>query len=214
MSEIRRHCLNKIRESFKTHDFVITDIEKNELMEKANTLTETSDKFILFEKNRIDKIMSDNFQLELIEYPEIIEKSIYNTTIKYARVNMIERSWSCSKFKEYYKRKYLSIHANISYNKNASFVLDKLKYGYWRPEQLIELSYMELFPEKWEELLLNNKKKMAMLSRAIVQDGTSMFKCGKCRLNNCTYFQMQTRSADEPMTTFVTCLNCDKRWKC
>jgi transcription elongation factor S-II len=24
---------------------------------------------------------------------------------------------------------------------------------------------------------------------------------------------MQTRSADEPMTTFVTCLVCDKHWK-
>ncbi|KAK4515061.1 uncharacterized protein ATC70_002671 [Mucor velutinosus] len=37
---------------------------------------------------------------------------------------------------------------------------------------------------------------------------TDMFRCGKCRGRKCTYFQMQTRSADEPMTTFVTCVNC------
>ena len=28
---------------------------------------------------------------------------------------------------------------------------------------------------------------------------TDQFKCGKCRQRRCKYFQMQTRSADEPM---------------
>jgi transcription elongation factor S-II len=38
--------------------------------------------------------------------------------------------------------------------------------------------------------------------------------CSGCkRKTNCDYYQQQTRSADEPMTTFVTCLECDKRWK-
>ena len=27
------------------------------------------------------------------------------------------------------------------------------------------------------------------------------------------YIQLQTRSADEPMTTFVLCLECGNRWK-
>lgn len=45
------------------------------------------------------------------------------------------------------------------------------------------------------------------------QAETDMFKCGKCRGRRCTYFQMQTRSADEPMTTFVTCVNCGNHWK-
>ena len=36
----------------------------------------------------------------------------------------------------------------------------------------------------------------------------------KCKGNKCRYYQMQTRSADEPMTTFVTCLSCANRWKC
>jgi len=40
-----------------------------------------------------------------------------------------------------------------------------------------------------------------------------VFKCGKCKSMKTTYYQMQTRSADEPLTTFVTCLNCEKRWK-
>jgi hypothetical protein len=44
------------------------------------------------------------------------------------------------------------------------------------------------------------------------QAETDMYKCGKCRGRKCTYFQMQT-SADEPMTTFVTCVNCGNHWK-
>ncbi|KAL3060485.1 hypothetical protein OYC64_014936 [Pagothenia borchgrevinki] len=45
--------------------------------------------------------------------------------------------------------------------------------------------------------------------------GTSsdMFQCSKCRKKNCTYNQVQTRSADEPMTTFVLCNECGNRWK-
>ncbi|VDP28104.1 unnamed protein product [Soboliphyme baturini] len=42
---------------------------------------------------------------------------------------------------------------------------------------------------------------------------TDMFKCGKCHKKNCTYTQVQTRSADEPMTTFVFCRECGNRWK-
>jgi len=42
---------------------------------------------------------------------------------------------------------------------------------------------------------------------------TDLLKCGKCNKRNCTYNQIQTRSADEPMTTFVLCNECGNRWK-
>jgi len=52
-------------------------------------------------------------------------------------------------------------------------------------------------------------------SRLAIAEGTKtdLLTCGKCRKNNCTYNQMQTRSADEPMTTFVLCNECGNRWK-
>lgn len=42
---------------------------------------------------------------------------------------------------------------------------------------------------------------------------TKMFRCGKCGKRECSFYQLQTRSADEPMTTFVTCCNCGNRWR-
>ncbi|XP_061572477.1 transcription elongation factor A protein 3 isoform X2 [Cololabis saira] len=42
---------------------------------------------------------------------------------------------------------------------------------------------------------------------------TDLLQCGKCRKKNVTYNQVQTRSADEPMTTFCLCNECGNRWK-
>lgn len=52
-------------------------------------------------------------------------------------------------------------------------------------------------------------------SALAVHEGTKsgLIKCGGCGKSNTTYHQAQTRSADEPMTTFVLCNECGKRWK-
>ncbi|EAL68293.1 RNA polymerase II elongation factor [Dictyostelium discoideum AX4] len=44
---------------------------------------------------------------------------------------------------------------------------------------------------------------------------TDQFQCGKCKQRKCTYTQLQTRSADEPPTTFVKCCvkGCGNRWR-
>jgi DNA-directed RNA polymerase subunit M/transcription elongation factor TFIIS len=51
-------------------------------------------------------------------------------------------------------------------------------------------------------------------AKAADENYTGLFKCGKCKSVKTTYYQLQTRSADEPMTTYVTCKNCGCRWKC
>lgn len=40
-----------------------------------------------------------------------------------------------------------------------------------------------------------------------------MFECPKCHKRKTTFYEMQTRSADEPMTVFITCINCKHRWR-
>ena len=41
---------------------------------------------------------------------------------------------------------------------------------------------------------------------------TDEFKCSRCKERRCTYYMLQIRSSDEPMTTFITCKNCGHRW--
>ena len=41
------------------------------------------------------------------------------------------------------------------------------------------------------------------------QPTSNVYRCKKCKKNKCQVTQRQTRSADEPATTFVKCIECD-----
>lgn len=60
---------------------------------------------------------------------------------------------------------------------------------------------------------LNESNLFKSLGAGAQEAETDAFKCGRCHLRKTRYRQAQTRSADEPMTTFVTCVNCGNRWK-
>jgi hypothetical protein len=112
---MRRHCLNNIREVFNNYDF---QISTDELL---NTALDGEEEF-----SRIAKLTSENRIEEIKEYPEIMEKSIFNFTIREAKDKNIDRQWGCPEFKWLYKNNYNKIMGNINYNKNADFVLNNL----------------------------------------------------------------------------------------
>lgn len=58
------------------------------------------------------------------------------------------------------------------------------------------------------------KKDMRMEEIKKEEEGyEGLLKCGKCKSLKTTYYQLQTRSADEPMTTYATCKACGHKWK-
>lgn len=83
-----------------------------------------------------------------------------------------------------------------------------------KPDEYLNMTNEEM---KSNELKLLDKD---IISKSLfdaqvpkIEAETDMFKCGKCKETKTTYYQLQTRSADEPMTTFVRCVVCNNRWK-
>ena len=92
-------------------------------------------------------------------------------------------------------------------------LLNRLKDGEFKPEDLAFLDAQTMFPEHWKELIDEKYKRDKILYEVRTEHATDIYQCGRCRKRMCTYYELQTRSADEPTTIFVTCLNCGKRWK-
>lgn len=113
-----------------------------------------------------------------------------------------------------YKNRIRSRVANLKDQKNPALRQNVLK-GIIAPEKIAVMTADEMASEEMKTLRQKftkeaiNDHQMAMTSGT----KTDLLKCGKCKKSNCTYNQVQTRSADEPMTTFVYCNECGHRWK-
>ena len=76
------------------------------------------------------------------------------------------------------------------------------------------MTHQELFPKRWEKIIEEKIQRDKSKYEINIEATTDEFKCWKCKKRKCTYYELQTRSADEPMTTFVSCLSCGNHWKC
>ena len=144
-----------------------------------------------------------------------IEKNIYNITINYSKEHNINRKWDNKTFYNLYFSKIRSIYSNLnkdSYIKN-NYLLDKVKSGDIKPDDISKLSVYEIHPDNWKEIIDAKIKRDKMKYEIKPEAMTERYKCRKCGSRKCSYYEMQTRSADEPMTQFFTCLDCKNRWK-
>ena len=139
-----------------------------------------------------------------------LEKGVHNWSLKEATNKKVVKKWDNPFFVQIYIDHLRSIYINLTNETLIKMVND----GEIKSQDIAFMTHQEMCPEKWEELIkakiIRDKNKFEQNIEAM----TDTFTCRKCHSKKCTYYQMQTRSADEPMTTFVTCLNCDNRWKC
>ncbi|KAJ8905474.1 hypothetical protein NDN08_001981 [Rhodosorus marinus] len=116
-----------------------------------------------------------------------------------------------------YKDKFRTVNFNLKDEKNER-LRSLVVSGAVGPERLIKMSSQELAnPERREsntKIEKNNMREAQLYNPNKHAATTDLFKCGKCKQRKCTYYQLQTRSADEPLTSFVTCMVCNNRWKC
>ncbi|SCU90168.1 LANO_0D07822g1_1 [Lachancea nothofagi CBS 11611] len=121
---------------------------------------------------------------------------------------------NCETNEKGYKDKYRVVYSNVI-SKNNPDLKHKITAGDVTPDHLVSCDPRELAPEhlkkKFEEISKQNlfNAQGATLERSV----TDRFTCGKCKEKKVSYYQLQTRSADEPLTTFCTCEVCGNRWK-
>jgi transcription elongation factor S-II len=88
-----------------------------------------------------------------------------------------------------------------------------LKTNELKPQTYAFMTHQEMNPERWKSLIEDKIKRDASKFKTNIEASTDMFTCKKCKSKKCTYYELQTRSADEPATIFITCLDCGKHWK-
>ena len=168
-----------------------------------------------------EKSIRDNVQKQLnviindVTLSASIEKGIYTYCNEAGDLVGMDTNFNNITYKMMYVQKSRSVIHNLnpkSYLKNKR-LLERVKNKKIKAERLAYLKHYELFPKKWEKLIEQQKildKKLADMKPATTTD---QFFCTKCKQRKCTFQQVQTRSADESMTSFITCLNCGYNWR-
>lgn len=127
------------------------------------------------------------------------ERSVYNYAIQTCEKNELEVSWEDEIFCHAYILKSLQLLSELGKNHELKqHIIDNKMgrmLGFLKPNQL-KVNSESQTEEQSEELEIEG-----------------LFKCPKCKHKKTTYYSVQTRSADEPMTNFITCLKCSHRWK-
>lgn len=76
------------------------------------------------------------------------------------------------------------------------------------------MTHKDIWPELWAMPTMQpGHKAQVIYQEEVTDESPSLIQCHSCKQYKVTYYEMQTRSADEPMTCFCTCLNCGKKWK-
>jgi transcription elongation factor S-II len=133
-----------------------------------------------------------------------VENSIYNFSKEYATIN--ETPYLLDSI---YDTKSEEILAQLT-NKESDFLVKALKSNKIDPTKIAFMKPEELDPDKYNSII--KKQQMAEYKKNNTE-GSSIFTCSKCKKSKCSVTTKQTRSGDEPPTTFVNCLECGHTFK-
>ena len=141
-----------------------------------------------------------------------LERGIYNYTLRESDTKNIVKKWDNGYFVQIYADRLRTVCINLG----SGYVIQLIVTKQIKAHELAFMSHQDMNPAKWSALIKAKQLRDKHKYETKVEASTDNFTCpnSKCRSTKCTYYQLQTRSADEPMTTFVTCIDCGKRWKC
>jgi len=156
-------------------------------------------------REKINEIIKDE------KYSKNLETGIYNYSLKESTIRKVVKKWDNPFYVQIYTDKLKSIYINL---KESPKLLEQIKDKQIEAKVLAFMTHQEMMPEKWDDMIQQKMKRDKTKYEDNMVASTDTFTCRKCHSNKCAYYQQQVRSADEPMTTFVTCVECGNRWKC
>ena len=150
-----------------------------------------------------------------VEHPLCVnlEKSTHNWAVKKTESLLDVPAGDNHRHMSRYKHKFLEIQKNL---KHSPTLKDRILSGQVKTSKVLELPLESLWPGGPYAMAKERgiKRDMAKdYNIANEKDYKGLFKCNKCKGYKTTYYELQTRSADEPMTVFVTCHVCRLTWK-
>lgn len=135
---------------------------------------------------------------------EGIERAAFNSAVRAAECSRFPASWFSPVFVAMYSGR--AMYAV----RNSAQMLQGVRAG--RPsDEVFRQAPHELRPDVWASLREAKRARESAYSRR-PEANTRAFRCPRCGSAECRYFEMQTRSGDEPMTLFVSCTVCEHRW--
>jgi DNA-directed RNA polymerase subunit M/transcription elongation factor TFIIS len=159
-------------------------------------------------EERMDQLLDPDQRQDL-------ERGIFNAALEEATRRGIRRHWENPDFVQIYK--VIARRTVVNLDPEAyvgnSRLIKRLQEGEFPPHRVPFMTPRELYPEHWQELADEQLKRETTMLEGNQEEGSDMFKCRRCGKSKTRYWEMQTRSADEPMTIFIRCLNCGKEWR-
>ena len=138
-----------------------------------------------------------------------LEKGIHNWSLKEATNKKVVKKWDNPFFVQIYLDHLRSIYNNLKNDRLIKMVVD----GEIKSHEIAFMAHHEMMPERWETLIKAKSIRDKNKFEQNIESMTDTFTCRKCKSKQCTYYQQQVRSSDEPMTIFCQCISCGNRWK-
>ena len=186
------------------------------LLSQGVELTEADVGAMTPHRIQVMKAITDSMS-SLLSEEEVtnLESAIFLSALHSAEKRHISKVWTYPLFTQLYSSMARTIVGNLNpntYIQNKN-LFKRFEDGELSLEEIASFGHTDLYPEIWKDSLIRQferEKRQLEGNRAMATD---QFLCKGCKKRECTYYELQTRSADEPMTIFIQCLTCGKRWR-